>query len=196
MATEAQAFEYAVGMFAVLIGLAVTDIAASFHRLLRHKSRVIWDPLTLLAASYALCMAVYMWFDIWGVRHFQATRHFYFYLGLVIDLFILYLVAAAALPDETSGAIDLRAYYESNRRHFWTLVTLFQVVYFAFGVYFARGEPRALPLWLVLFMWGIMSAPVIISLLLLRLQSRVLHYVGLVILFIVMTLHYAPTEIS
>ena len=24
----------------------------------------------LLAAFYALCMAVYMWFDIWAVRHF------------------------------------------------------------------------------------------------------------------------------
>ena len=196
MTTETQAFDYAMGMFAVLIGLAVTDIAASFHRLLRNKSRVTWDPLALLAAFYALCMAVYMWFDIWGVRHFHATRHFLFYLGLVVDLFILYLVAAAALPDETSEPVDLRAYYEGNRRHFWLLVTLFQLAYFAFGVYFARGETTGLPTWIVLLGWGIMSAPVIISLLLLRSRSRALHYLGLVALFIVMTLHYAPAEIN
>ena len=103
MSPETRAFEYALGMFAVLIGLAVADIAASLHRLLRNKGRVRWDPLALLAACYALCMAVYMWFDIWGVRHFDATRHFFFYIGLVAELFILYLIAAASLPDETSG---------------------------------------------------------------------------------------------
>jgi hypothetical protein len=196
MSTESQAFEYAMGMFSVLIGLAVTDIAASFHRLLRFKSQVAWDPLALLAAFYALCMAVYMWFDIWGVRHFQATRHFFFYLGLVVDLFILYLVAAASLPDETSGPIDLRAYYESNRRHFWLLVALFQLVYFAFGVYFERGEPSGLPRWVVLLGWGIMSAPLIIALLLLRVKSRTLHYLGLAALFVVVIMHYGLAEIG
>src|SRR4249919_2273111 len=140
MPAETRAFEYALGMFAVLIGLAVTDIAASFHRLLRHKGQVRWDPLALLAAGYALCTAVYMWFDIWGVRHFGVTRHFFFYTGLVAELFILYLIAAAALPDEASGAVDLRKYYQLNRRHFWGLVALFQFGYFAFGIYFERGE--------------------------------------------------------
>jgi hypothetical protein len=104
MPAETRAFEYALGMFAVLIGLAVADIAASFHRLLRHKAQVRWDPLALLAACYALCMAVYMWFDIWGVRHFGITRHFLFYLGLVAELFVLYLIAAASLPDEASAS--------------------------------------------------------------------------------------------
>lgn len=196
MTTEAQAFEFALGMFAVLIGLAVTDIAASFHRLLRNKSQVIWDPLALLAAFYALCMPVYMWFDIWGVRHFQITRHFYFYLGLVIDLFILYLVAAASLPDESSDSTDLREYYASNRRHFWLLVTLFQLVYFAFGVYFSRGEPQALPMWVYLLSWALMSAPLIIAIVLLRFKSRALHYLGLAALFVIMSLHYAAMEIN
>jgi len=129
------------------------------------------------------------------VRHFHLTRQYFFYLGLVMDLFILYLVAAASLPDETSGAIDLRAYYESNRRHFWTLVTLFHLMYFAFGLYFSRGE-GPLPLWFLVFMWSIASAPVIISPLLLRTKSRALHYLGLAALFIAMTLHYAAMEIN
>src|SRR4249919_1506068 len=163
MPAETRAFEYALGMFAVLIGLAVTDIAASFHRLLRHKGQVRWDPLALLAAFYSLCVAVYMWFDIWGVRHFDATRHFFFYIGLVAELFILYLIAAASLPDEAGGQTDLREYYAGNRRHFWTLVVLFQFLYCAFGVYFFGGEPAGLPFALVLWLWIQMMLPLVVS---------------------------------
>lgn len=197
MNTETQAFDYALALFAVLIGLAVTDIASSFHRLLRIKARVSWDPLTLLAAFYALCMAVYMWFDIWGIRHFHLTRHFFFYIGLVGQLFILYLIAAASLPDEQSeGPIDLREYYARNRQHFWRLMALFQLGYFAFGVYFATGEPSGLPLSIIVLMWVLMSAPIIIALLLLQAKSRAIHYLGLTALFVVMILHYAPAEIN
>jgi hypothetical protein len=197
MSTEAQAFEYALGIFAVLIGLAIADIAESFHRLLRIKSRVTWDPLTLLAAFYALCMAVYMWFDIWGVRHFHLTRHFFFYIGLVIQLFLLYLIAAASLPDEQSdGHVDLREFYAGNRQHFWRLMAIFQAVYFAFGLYFSTGEQPGLPLYIVVLMWCLVSAPIVISLLLVQVESRVVHYLGLAVLYIVMTLHYAAMAIN
>ena len=73
MTPEMRAFEYALALFAVLIGLAIVDIATSFHRLLRRRSVVKWDPLALLAALYALCMAIYMWFDLW-VDHALAQR--------------------------------------------------------------------------------------------------------------------------
>jgi hypothetical protein len=36
---EIRAFEYATGLFAALIGLAVVDLATSFHRLLRNVLR-------------------------------------------------------------------------------------------------------------------------------------------------------------
>ena len=62
MTPEMHAFEHSLGLFAVLIGLAVADVANSFHRLMRSRFPVTWDPLTLLAAFYALCMAVGMWF--------------------------------------------------------------------------------------------------------------------------------------
>ena len=196
MAPESRAFEYALGIFAVLIGLAVADIAASFHRLLRHKAQVRWDPLTLLAAGYALCMPVYMWFDIWGVRHFGMTRHFLFYIGLVAELFILYLIAAASLPDESIGAIDLREYYLANRRHFWTLVALFQFGYFALGVYFARGEPAGMPVSVIVLMWILMTTPLAIALAMLGTKSRLAHYLGLVALFAIMILHYGSATIN
>ena len=117
MTPEIRAFEYAIGVFAVLVGLAIADIATSFQRLLSSESKVKWDPLTLVAAAYSLCMAIYMWFDLWGVRNFAATRHFFFYIALFAELFILYLIAASCLPAE-GGAHDLRDFLSKNRRRF------------------------------------------------------------------------------
>jgi hypothetical protein len=196
MTPEVRAFEYAMGVFSVLIGLAIADIATSFHRLMRSSAAVRWDPLTLAAALYTLCAAVYMWFDIWGVRHFGATRHFLFYLALVAELFVLFLAAAASLPDDAQGNVDLRSYYMRNRRYFWSLMTLFQLGYTALGAYFAGSYFARLPRTLIVLLWARMAAPLVISLLLLLLRSRIAHYVGLALLFAVMLLHYVPAQIN
>jgi hypothetical protein len=196
-APEATAFEYAMGLFSVLIGLAVADIAISFHRLMRRRQTVRWDPLALAAAFYTLCMAVYMWFDIWGVRHVGATRHFFFYLGLVAQLFVLFLIAAASLPDEASdNLLDLRPYYATNRRYFWSLLVLFQVGYAAFGIYFSSDEIMRQSGPVAAYLWSLMTAPVVVSLVLLVVRSRIAHYIGLSLLFALMALHYAPMQIN
>ena len=98
MTPEIRAFEYALGLFSVLIGLAVADIAASFHRLVRSEGSVKWHPLALLAALYAPRITVGMWFDLWTVRNVTETRHFFFYLGLVAQLFVLFLVGRQVCP--------------------------------------------------------------------------------------------------
>jgi hypothetical protein len=195
MNPETRAFEYAIGVFAVLIGLAIADIATSFHRLLRSKSRVKWDPLALIAALYALCMAIYMWFDLWGVRHFAATRHFLFYLFLFAQLFVLFLVAASSLPDEAGTMIDLREFYAANRRTFWVLVVLFQLGYVAAGFYFIGGMPK-LPAADMLILNLQMFAPLALSLMLLATKSRAVHYIGIGLLFVVMFFHYGRASIN
>jgi hypothetical protein len=195
MTPEIRAFEYAIGVFAVLIGLAIADIATSFHRLLRSKSAVIWDPLALMAALYALCMAIYMWFDLWGVRHFAATRNFLFYLGIFGMLFLLFLVAASSLPDETNTSINLRVFYEENRRKFWLLVVLFQIGYVAAGIYFTGGMPK-LPTLINALLTIQMIAPLALSLVLLATKSRGVHFIGMGLLFVVMLSHYGSAAIT
>jgi hypothetical protein len=135
MTLGTRAFEYAIGLSTVLIGLAVADIATSFHRLVRRRDAVTWDPLTLLAALYALWMCVFFWFSQWQIRDIAETRYFFFYLSLLTEFFLLYLIAAASLPDEPGDDNDLRAYYERNRRYFWSLIVLFQLSYAAHGIY-------------------------------------------------------------
>ena len=201
MGSEATAFEYAMGLFSVLIGLAVVDVATSFHRLARVRESVKWDPLTLIVALYTLCMAVYMWFDLWGVRHFTAARRFFVYLSLVAVFFVLYLAAAASLPDEATT--DLRAYYEGNRRYFWTLMTVFQVGYTAFGffLYFTASNTSGNDLanaqpWVAAALLTLMALPTLVSAGLILLKSRSSHYIGVGMLFSLMLIHYAQAQIG
>lgn len=196
MSPEIRAFEYATGLFAVLIGLAVVDIATSFHRLLRSKASVRWDPLALLAALYALCLVVAMWFDLWGVRHFDATRNFFFYLSFIAEFLLLFLVAAASLPDDAHYDVDLRDYYAVTRRYFWTLLVLFQLLYSIDGLYFSRGEPGDIPHWIIITLTILMLIPLVISVVLALTKSRLVHYVGLAILFAVLTVHYRAASIN
>lgn len=198
---EATAFEYAMGLFSVLIGLAVVDVATSFHRLARVRKSMKWDPLTLIVALYTLCMAVYMWFDLWGVRHFAAARRFFVYLSLVALFFVLYLAAAASLPDEAT--MDLRAYYEGNRRYFWTLMTVFQAGYTAFGLYLfstaneASGNDfQSERPWVAAALLALMALPTLVSAGLIFLKSRSSHYIGVGMLFALMLVHYAQARIA
>jgi hypothetical protein len=193
---EVRAFEYATGLFAVLIGLAVVDLATSFHRLLRSNTQVRWDPLALMAALYALCLVVAMWFDLWGVRHFDATRGFFFYLSLIAEFLVLFLVAAVSLPDRPSEGSDLREYYARIRRYLWTLLVLFQALYVADGLYFSRGWPSGLARTTLVFLNVLMFLPLLISVVLMLVKSRLAHYVGLSLLFVVMVLHYGRASIN
>ncbi len=197
MTPEIHAFEYSLGLFAVLIGLAVADIANSFHRLMRSRTPVDWDALPLLAALYALCMAVGMWFDLWGVRHFAETRHFFFYLWMIASMFVLFLIAAAALPDELGARVDLGGYYASTRRYFWTLVALFQLAYLVLGLHFI-GLAAFVHMngGMLLMLLNNMVLPVLVAVVLSRTVSRALHYLGITLLLASLALHYAPYEIN
>ena len=196
MTPEMRAFEYALGLFSVLIGLAIADIATSFHRLVRSRHPVTWDPLALLAALYALLTAIGMWFDIWGVRNVTGARHFFFYLIMVADLFVVFLIAAASLPDDPQSGRDLREFYSWNRHYFWALIALFQLGYSLLGLYFAGGVLSRAPPYYRLAFATQMSILFLVPVALALFKSRALHYCGLALLFATQAWHYAPYSIN
>jgi hypothetical protein len=59
-----------------------------------------------------------VWFDLWGVRNVAGTRHFFFYLLMVANLFVVFLIAASSLPDDPESGRDLREFYSRNRQYF------------------------------------------------------------------------------
>lgn len=177
MTPEMRSFEYALGLFTILIGLALADIALSFHRLARRGSSVVWDPLALLATLYAVLIAVGMWFDIWAIRDVAEIRNFFFYLSALGELFVVFLLAAASLPDARDEETNLRDYYQKNLRYFWTLVLLFQVSYYGHYTYFAMHRPNAHLAHDV----AVGAVAITVALTLLWVRARPAHYVGLAV---------------
>lgn len=110
-------------LITIIFGLMLTDLFASVHRLIRHRHRVRWHWLPLLVSWYVLTMVLKNW---WGLVFDDgdgawSSGWVFFYYGHV--LFLLYLVASAALPDEVpADGLDLREFYLENRRHFWGLL--------------------------------------------------------------------------
>ena len=195
MTPEIRAFEFALGLFTVLIGLAIVDVATSFHRLLRARRQLRWDPLVLLTALFALVITVGMWFDLWGVREATSVRGFFVYLALVGSFFTLFLIAAASLPDEVPEGMDLRTFYAANHRYFWILVTLFEVTYVVFGIHFLGSVWDRLPHAVILTIVSQWVAMIGIPLTLAIVRSRAVHYIGIAVLFAVLAWHYGRQTI-
>jgi len=107
---------------AIIIGLAVADLATSFHKLMRHRERVRWDWLIFAVVLLILLNLVAVWWAtlLWygGVKDVSIAA----YLPDLAMLLILFLATAAILPDDVPAeGLNLRTFYLSTSSYFWTL---------------------------------------------------------------------------
>ena len=163
-------FDYAQTLFAVLVALALGDIAQKVHKLVRHGKSVVWDGRVVLSALLATVVVVRMWFEFWRIRAVGAVLVFPFYLSLFVELMILFIVAANSLPDEPSSGCDLRTFYDSHNRTLWLSFALFQASYAAHWLYFSHS--RSVPL----LEWVQVLGPLGLFVLLGFVRSKPLHY--------------------
>ena len=117
-------FEYITVLVAIVIGLAIADIATSLHRLFRAWRRVKWDWISPLAALLVLLELFNLW---WRWHGFSGTT-----LGQVIPYFaiilLLFLAASASLPDEVPAeGLDLAEYFDETRPYFWSTYAAFVI---------------------------------------------------------------------
>ncbi len=133
-------FEYILPLVSVIVGLAIADLAVSLNRLLRARRRVTWDWLTLLSAFAALLSVLDMWWMFYGVQDSTFYYTLTGFLPLAVQLILLFLINAAALPDDVPAeGINLKQFYAGNSGYLWGLFT----VYF-FSIY----ATRAVTLWI------------------------------------------------
>jgi hypothetical protein len=118
------AVDYVLGLTSVMIALALTDMGMSFHRLVRRTQSVRWDPVAIMAAVTVACEILLTWASMWWARPSLVDTSAGLLATVMLELFLLYLLAAAALPDEPSGAFDLRVSYHQSARYLWTLYAL------------------------------------------------------------------------
>lgn len=118
--------EYLIIFSAILIGLAVADLSLSLHRLLRQGRDLQWHPIVPVTGFIVLCLILNLW---WGLyRAFSQTTEIEFveFLPQVFMMLALFLLAAAAFPDEKlPKGSSLKEYYLDNRVQFWGLLALY-----------------------------------------------------------------------
>ncbi|WGM30432.1 hypothetical protein [Brevundimonas sp. NIBR11] len=183
-------FEYLIGLVSLIVGLGLADIAISLHRLIKHRSRVRWDGLAMATAAFAAVTMVWIWYNIWSLRDFTGTGGFLFYLTLLIEMFLLFLAAAACLPDESElsepGGWDLTAYYARSHGYIWTVMALFHASYLIHWIYLGVGYGLTMRLMLEHWAQVLMTlAPVAICAALIFASARRLQWGLLVVLTLV-----------
>lgn len=125
-------FEYILPLVSVLVGLAIADISVSFNRLLRANSRVKWDWLTLLAAFMAILAVLDIWWMFYKAQEATFYQTLAGFLPLAAQFIILFLINAAALPDDVpKEGIKLKDFYEVNSPYLWILFTIYFFSIFA-----------------------------------------------------------------
>lgn len=118
--------EYVLGFVAILIGVAVADMAGSLHKLLRARRRVRWHWLPLAAAGLLILLTVELWWSLTSLERLPGALTIGMFLPLLVGLVVLFLLASAVLPDEVPAeGLDLRAFYFAEHRYFWLLFALF-----------------------------------------------------------------------
>lgn len=113
-------FEYVSVLSAIIIGLALTDVLVSLHKLIRAEKLVRWDWAAPVATLFAVLTIVQIWWSLFGTQDQPLTIGQF--MPQLVELVLLFLLAAGALPDEIpAGGLDLRKYYDRNRPYFWSL---------------------------------------------------------------------------
>jgi hypothetical protein len=126
-------------LVAIILGLALAELGTSFHRLMRAGKRVRWDWMTPALAFVMLLETVQFWWLSQGWYADATELRLLDFLPRLLLLLLIYLLAAAVLPDEVpEEGIDLRAFYVETSRYFWVLVLLLTAFIMIFVVPAAR----------------------------------------------------------
>jgi hypothetical protein len=108
-------FEFTFALSAVMLGLALTHIAATVHKLLLAGKRVTWAPEPILLTGIVVLVIIALWLFSWSDRNNPSVTAGEIMLH-VSTLFALYISAASCLPEPSGNrCINLRTYYEKTR---------------------------------------------------------------------------------
>ncbi|MEM8488632.1 MAG: hypothetical protein AAF564_23995 [Bacteroidota bacterium] len=111
---------YIIPIVSIVVGLAITDLAASFHRLLRKRDIVTWDWLVLLLALNLLLLILINWWFVYKINVDGAFESLWVFIPLIISFLLQYIWTASVLPDQIPPeGIDLKQYYAANSAYIW-----------------------------------------------------------------------------
>jgi len=116
--------EYAAILIGIVVGVALSNILTSVHKLTEARSRVRWHWMAPVMALSAAILTLGAFWHQWIVvqTHPQPRHYFIASLPIYAAFFLMFLACAATLPDRVPDhGLDLREYYFANIRRVWGL---------------------------------------------------------------------------
>lgn len=114
--------EYVSILATLILGLAMADLAQSFHRLMTASGPVRWHWLSPLLAVTMLLLILTFW---WASFRWYAQLDDVTIGGALPDIALfltLFLATAVTLPDQVPAeGIDLKDHYLSRAAYYWAL---------------------------------------------------------------------------
>ena len=120
---------HAVTLISIVVGLGLTEMFGSLHRLIRNRERVRWDILPLIWVATLFLLVINYWWAVYlhldGSQ--QARTAAQLGLSLVAPI-LLFLATASVLPHfEPDEEWDMRRHYDRQRKVFILTFALYQV---------------------------------------------------------------------
>ncbi len=117
-------FEHLAVLISIVLGLGLTHLLASLHRVIQARGRVRPYWLSTVWVALMFVSLIEWWWASFALRT-QTVWNFFYFLFILLSPVSLYLAAAFALPDVEEGqSYDLRAYYYDTRFWFFLFVAL------------------------------------------------------------------------
>ena len=192
-----ETFGYLVGLFSIVIGLGLAEVAVSLNRLLR-SAGLKHDPLIFGPPILVTLMLVSIWFDTWAIRRVPNLFSFPFFVTIFAQLLLLYLLAAACVPKMANESIPLKVEsYEGNRRYFWLVFSAYQAMYAGFWIFFAaRKGLTGGDLAGRIFLPSGGGTPLLIGIVMVATRNRIAQGAGLLLLIVWLFVAYWDYTIS
>jgi hypothetical protein len=131
-------FSFLAGLFGILFGLIVAEIATKFADAidLHHRRRI--GILTPLLACTVLMDATSFWIWFWSLRHSVDVRWHTIFIGLIVAV-IYFLAAALVFPRGEGDWASLNDHYWARKRYVIGGILLVDASFFAWE--FSRVTP-------------------------------------------------------
>lgn len=134
---------YIRGLLSVIVGLSLSTLLQSFHRLFRVSERVRWSWIPIVWGVMSIVMVVQVWWAYFTIHQSPVWLNLFAFLLPLSVFIVLFLICASVLPDAKAipdtGHVDLEALYFAQRRYFFALwaVLLVQAILVS---WIARGS--------------------------------------------------------
>jgi hypothetical protein len=115
------AFEYLSVLISIVLGLALAQLLTAVGRWLERREEVTGYWPAGLWTAFLLIAQVQTWWAMFGLRNAETWTFLQFSIVLLQPA-LLFLLSCLALPSPVSPALDLKAYFLSHRRWFFSLL--------------------------------------------------------------------------